>query len=435
MSDHEQQQLAAEMAAISAVKSTELVEAAQSAGELNAFQQQLDESFDRVQDVKRTLQNVQAYQVTPELAVQMDADLTAANVVIPVAEGASMVEGAESLGRTLMPRDFLLTRLTGCENFLSDFFKNSREVVQRIGSSFKDSYVIFTESQESLNKSLDILENAVVTHQRFDSKDSFILTHRLFNLFKINGKVDGNWVANLAKLNSTLNGLSNNYYLNSRKSLDATYSYFGGFNGLNQEQAESRLKELPVAIPSVPFKECTYPDNQHGGEGLSSKRSVELMGGAYFFDVRQKRVGGMARDLGEVEDWITRYLEFDRTGFENNAEYDLNNVGFEIKALTSDEIKGVIRQLRATLKDWAKIFEQGERFRILDNDYTDVVKGFLEADVDEDFKSLLAKHFAAIARKNQMELLMIRAAVSNYLTLIVNGLVAVCNDSIEINAV
>lgn len=431
----EQELLAAEMAAVSAVKSQELVDAARSAGELNEFQQKLDESVDRVLDVQRTLRAIKPHEVTPELAAQMDDDLNRAQVAIPVAEGASLVEGAECLGRTLMPRDYLLTRLTGCENFLGDFFKSSREVVQRIGSSFKDAYVIFTESQDSLSKQLDILENTVTTHQRFDSKDSFILAHRLFNLFMINGKVDGNWAANLAKLGATLGGLSNNYYLNSRKSLETTYSYFGGFSGLDQQRAEDRLLMLPVSILSVPFKECTYPDNQHGGEGLVAKRSVELMGGAYFFDVRQKQAPRIAENLGEVEQFLIRHLEFDRTGFENNAEYNLKNIGVEIKALSSDDIKAVIKQLRTILRDWAKIFEQGERFRILDNDYNDVVRGLVEAEMSDELKTVLAKNFAQLARKNQMELLTIRSTVSNYLTLIVNGLVDICNDSIKINAV
>ncbi|WP_228493048.1 hypothetical protein, partial [Pseudomonas aeruginosa] len=54
----------------------------------------------------------------------------------------------------------------------------------------------------------------------------------------------------------------------------------------------------------------------------------------------------------------------------------------------------------------------------------------LEADIGDEEKTVLSKTFAKVVRKNQTELLGIRAEVSNYLTLIVNGMVSICNDSI-----
>lgn len=433
MSEHDKL-LAAEMAAISAVKSTEIVEASASAGELNAYQNKLDESLDRVLDAQTTLQNLEAYEVTPEVAMDIDGVLKKAGVEIAIADGHEAVMGVESLGVSLMPKDYLFTRLVGCESFLGDFFKNSREVVGRIGSSFKDAYVGFMESQDSLNKSLDLLENLIDTHPDFGSNETFILNHRLYNLFKVNGKVDQNWQGNLTKLSGAIGGLSANYYLNSKNVLQTTYSYFGGFAGNDQVQADDRIRQLPLSIPSIPFKECTYPNNRHGGPNLVAKQSVELMGGAYFYDVRQKERGVKANSIDEVKDFLIRYQEFDRTAFENTDDYTFKELGAEIKALSSKEIKAVIKLLRQILKDWAKIFENGEKFKILDNDYNDVVKGFLETDISEETKTLLAKWFSSIVRKNQMELLTIRAGVSNYLTLIINGLVDICNDSIKVNA-
>lgn len=426
--------LAAEMAAVSAVKSTEIVEAASSAGELNAYQNKLDDSLDRVLDAQRTLQSLEAYQVTPELAASIDRDLAKADVVVPPTEGLGVVLGAESLGISLMPKDYLFSRLMGCESFLGDFFKNSREVVQRIGASFRDSYVIFTESQESLSKSLDLLENLIDTHPDFASSESFILEHRLYNLFKVNGKVNQDWAGNLTKLSSTIGALSTNYFLNSKNVLQSTYSYFGGFAGMDQVQANDRIYQLPISIPSIPFKECTYPNNRHGGPNLVAKQSVELMGGAYFYDVRQKERATKAATVEDVKNFLVRYNEFDGTGFENTDDYTFKELGSEIRALSSKEIKAVIKLLRSVLKDWAKIFENADKFKVLDNDYNDVVKGFLETDIDEATKTLLAKWFSSIVRKNQMELLVIRASVSNYLTLIINGLIDICNDSIKVNA-
>lgn len=433
MSD-EDKILAAEMAAVSAVKSTAIVEAANTAGELNAYQIKLDDSLDRVMDAKKTLESLEAYEVTPEVVQEVDKDLLKAGVEIPPADGMDTVQGAESLGITLMPKDYLFTRLLGCENFLGDFFRDSKEVVQRIGSAVKDMYVVFTESQESLNRALDLLENEIDTHPDFGSSERFILGHRLYNLFKVNGKVDENWSGCLTKLAATLQGLTGNYYLVSKNSLQTTYSYFGGFSGMQQAAADERILLLPISIPSTPFKECTYPDNVHGGNNLVAKRSVELMGGAYFYDVRQKERAPIAKSVDEVKDFLVRFNQFDRTGFETYAEYNLKDVGVEIRALSSKEIKAMIKQLREILKTWAKIFEDGEKFRMTDSDYNDVIKGILDSELNDETKTLLAKWFGSIVRKGQMELLVLRATVSNYLTLIINGLVDVCKDSIKVNA-
>lgn len=416
--------LAAEMAAVSVVKSQEIVEAARSTAELSEYQNSLDDLFDRVIDVQRTLNTLEAHEVTPELAEQLDKELIAAEA-LPEA-----VEGAEALGFTLLPKAYLATRLAGCESFLSDFFKSSREVVSLIGTFFRDSYVLFMESQESLSKQIDLLETRLSSVEKFGSQGTFILGHRLFNRFKINGKVDENWAGNLTKLNQTLSGLSNNYYLNSKNALAASFSYFGGFAGLTQVEVDERLCMMPVSLPSTPFKECTYPDKRRSGPNVVAKRSVELMGGAYFYDVRSTVKPAILKNPEDIQDFVIRYTEIDHTGFDNNEEYTLRDVGAEVKALSSEDIKTVIKLLRQLLKDWGKVFEMAETYRVTDSDYNDIIKGFLEADISDEAKTVLSKTFAKVVRKNQTELLGIRAEVSNYLTLIVNGMVSICNDSI-----
>lgn len=423
--------LSAEMAAISAVKSSEIVEASTDASQLNSYQNDLDESLDRVMDVKRTLVALKEHEVTPAIAFDLDHQLSKAAVDLPADEALGTVLGAESLGTTLMPRDFIFTRLQGCESFLGDFFKDSRDVVNRIGASFKDAYIAFTESQESLNTSLDLLEQTIASGGAFTTEESFILNHRLYNLFMVNGKVNGDWIGNLDKLSRTMSGLSSNYYLNSQTVLRSAFSYFGGFSPLTQDQVDQRILEMPISIPSIPFKECTYPNARYTTATVVAKQSSELMGGAYFYDIRQKGRPSVASSVEEVNDFVIRYKQFDRTGFENTAGYE--GTGVEIKALSSKDILAVTRQLRSILKDLAKVYENGEKFKMLDNDYHDVVKGFLSADIDDATKVELSKWFSIIVRKNQMELMDIRSSLTTYLTLVVNGLITICKDSISVS--
>lgn len=430
MSDQDEL-LAAEMAAVSAVKSQEIVEAAASAAELNEYQNHLDDSLDRVLAVQETLKALKPYEVTPALAAAIDADLIKAEVVIPAAEGASAVEGAECLGRSLMPKDYLFTRLAGCENFVTDFFKKSKDVAAHIAASFKSAYVIFTESHESLTKQLDLLEHSISTHKQFPGSGHITLGYRLFNQFQINGKVDQNWTGNLSKLSQTLAGLSSNYYLNNKNVTAAIFSYFGGFGKLSQDKAIERLKMLPISIPSAPFKECTYPDNEHGKQNAVSKRSVELMGGAYFYDVRTTLKPAIAKDLHEVQDWVTRFTDINGTAFEAGRNPD-RQVGNEVKALSAQEIKQVVSLLRKLLGDWSKIFEQGDKYLISDHDFLGAIRGFMETDLDNSTKNVLSKHYHSLIIKHQVELLHIRAAVSHYVTLIINGMIHVCKDSIKV---
>lgn len=432
--DNKDETLAAQMAAVNSAKSVELFDALRSTIQLNEVQTALDNSADRVLEAQKLLDTVEAHEVSPALVETIDERLTRAGVEIPLEVGFAEVQGAEALGHTLLPKNFLFTRQAGCENFLTQFFKDSREVAMQIGSAFRDTWVIFTQSEDNLNKALDLLETQVNSYPDFMSTNSFILEFRLFNLFKVNGKVNGDWSGNLNKLSSTISALSTGYYLNNKQTLNALMSYFGGFTSLSQDGAMQRLQILPISIPDIPFKECTYPNRAHESLLVTSKQSVELMGGAYFFDTRLKNRPKRCETIDLISEYIDLHIKNDRTGFENNAELVHDQVGTEVKALSSKEIKAIIKSLRSMLKDWSSMFEKGEKFKVGDADFNDIIKGIVDADIDETTRMYIAKWFGALIRHNQMELLSIRVGVANYLTLIINGLIQICNNSVKVNA-
>lgn len=430
----ENEKLAAEMAAINVVTSAEIVAAAAGTGDLNRYQNELDNSKDRVQDVKNTLQAIKTYEVTQPLVITLEAQLERSGVEIPPADGMDAVQGVEALGYTLMPKDYLMTRLMGCEGFLEDFFKKSRQVTAQIGSGFKEMYILFTQSQDSLDKSVDLLENSLNSSPPFEkNREKILLGHRLFNVFKVNGKVSENWIEDLSKLSRSLSGLSQNYYLNNRNNLNAILAYFGGFSGLSQEAAEERFTLMGTSIPSERFKECTYPCPKHSAVGITAKQSVELMGGAYFVDVRQNDPGRNTTSIGAAEDFVQRYIDIDMTGFDNSAPLIYPKVDLEVTSLSSQQVKAVIKLLRDVMKEWRKVFDGGEKFKLGEGDYTDITKGFYEADISDDLKDKLLTTFSALVRKNQMELLNIRAAVNSYLVLTIAGLIELSHTSIKVN--
>lgn len=430
----ENEKLAIEMASVSVANSQEIVQNAASTTDLSNYQNALIDQKDRVQAVKDTLLGLKEHEVTPSLVNALDRSLERSEVTVPPVDGVAVVEGAESLGRTLMPKDYIFTRLVGCESFLDDFFKKTKEITSIIGSKFKESYILFTESEQSLLKQIDILEQAVNTSPPFNKDpERVLLGSRLFNLFKTHGKVSENWVDELGKLSRSVNGLTSNYYLNSRNNLTAIMGYFGGFSGLNQTEAEERFKLLGVSIPSTRFKECTYPNRKYSVPGGTAKQSVELMGGAYFYDVRQDKPIREVKSILEVEDVVNRYNAIDCTGFDDSEPTVFSDLDLEIKTLTIQQIKAVIKQLRDIHKDWVKVYEGVERYKLSDSDFNDIAKGIYEAEFDEKLKDKIFNSFIILANKNQMELLKIRSKVNAYLVLINSGLIELCFTSIKVN--
>lgn len=432
--DNQNETLAAEMAAINAAKSVELFDALRNTIQLNEIQTSLDSSADRVLDAQKILNSVEAWEVSPSLVQTVDERLNRAGVEIPLEAGFDAVQGSESLGKTLLPKSFLLTRQAGCENFLTQFFKDTREVAIQMSASFRDAWTLFTQSEEGLHKALDMLEAEVDSYPDFVSTNSFILEYRLHNLLKVNGKVSTDWAGNLNKLSGTISALSGGYYLNNKQGLQTLMSYFGGFTQLTQEGAMNRLQILPISVPNNPFKECSYPCPSKNNQQVQAKQSVELMGGAYFYDTRLKNPPREVETMEQVGDFVDLYVKFNKTGFENSAERTHTEIGTEIKALSSKEIRTIVKSLRSLLKDWNTMFEKGEKFKVGDADFNDIIKGIVDADIDETTRMHIAKWFGALVRDNQMELLNIRVRVANYLTLIVNALVSICHSSIKVNA-
>ena len=437
MSDfNEHLQLAAEMAAISAVKSEEIVSLARDTGELENFQNRLSDSRDRVAMVKDVLSATPAYSLTPEVAVAMDNQLNRSSVDIPVEPGLDAVQGAECFGRTLLPKVYLETRLAGCESFLGDFFKKSKEISTQVGVMFKEAFILFTQNQDSLEQSLDNLERYLETQGKFAaSGETILLGSRLFNRFKVNGALTQDWSGDLSKVSRTISGLSNNYYLNSKNMLNATMGFFGGFADVDDVTATERFLLLPKAIPSERFKECTYPNKDFTTNRVTAKQSVELMGAAFFLDRRQTNPNKTPSSADAVMDYVELFNELDNTSFEDSSEVVFPRRGNEVKALSSTQIQVVIKHLRDTLKEWRKAFDNADRYKLSEQDYSDVTKGIYESQMTDEQKDMVLSAFSSIVRKNQFELLGIRASVTGYLTLIINGMIELCNDSIKVNVI
>jgi hypothetical protein len=427
-------QLAAEMAAISTVKSAELVELAGNTGRLETFQNRLEDAKDKVEIVREILNETEAHEINPNIVADVDNYLAKAGVEIPYSNGYQEVLGAEDLGRRLCPLDFQMTRMMGVENFLGDFFRKVKQLSVQLGSEFRDFYLVLTQTVDSLEDQIDLTEKFLQRIPAFKAgTDEILLGVRLFNMFKIKDKVDEQWVSNVSKMNSTVGALANNYYLTSQKNLNETMAFFGGFAELNDDQGTQRFLTLPKAIPSVRFKECSYPNKEASDNVVTAKQSVELMGGAYFLDTRLEKVNTEPKGLFELETYIEGYITHDMVGFQNNAPTIYPKIGTEIKTLSSEVIRSILKLMREILKSWRKSIEGQDSYKVNDAEFSEIMKGIYESQMSDSLKEKVRHAFSGIVRKNQSELLATRTSVSNYLVLVFNGLIEICNTSISAN--
>jgi hypothetical protein len=437
MSDIDQNiQFQAEMASINSVTSEDLVRNAKNSGDLQLFQERLDDAQDRVEVVKDVLLQLEPYDLNPQIAQTMDRQLDRSASVLDRQDAAKELElltGAESLGLTLMPRDYLKTRLAGCESFLGDFMDLTRKVTQHLGISFHEAYTLFMETHDNLESQITLLEDSLSSLLPTSGDGAVVLGSRLFNLFKVNGKVDEDWTGNLNKLVRTITAINGNYLLSSKNSMNQILSYFGNFAGATEEKGLERYLGLPLSVPMDRFRECSYPCKEKTTVTLNAKQSVELMGGAYFYDVAPVEKVMASSNTDEVQNFLDRQYYQSTVGFEKSSEMVFPKLDNEVKALTAKEMKAIVTLLRQVLKEWRKAFEGTDKYKLLETDFKDVAKGILESDMSDTLKKEVQMSFSSIVRFQQNELLTLRNAVNKYLVLIVNGLMELSYMSIKAN--
>ena len=423
--------LTAELAAINVVTSAELVSKATDSAALSRLQSEMIESKSRVEHVKSLLLNTQPAQLTVEAAKFIDTQLSAVGAL---SIDGDTIQGVEALGYTLMPKKFIETRLAGCETFLTGLVVKTALIAKQIAAAFKDAYVLLRESNDSLSMHLDELEKDLATAGSFPAGTADILIgFRLFNLFQVNHELKQDWATQLTKVSKTINGLSSNYYVLSKNNLNATLSYFGGFTKLDEEKALARLLQLPMSIPSIRFKECTIADRTFPSKGVAAFRSVEMLGGRYFIDTRTLDRNLEPKNLDEVGYYLLSFLEHDKTSFNDKPSKEYNNVKDTVKSLGADDIKQVLHITRGLLKDWERVYIDGEKHKLVERDYEGIMKELLEVTWNEDLRHEVASAFNAVVTKNQQELIELRAKVNTYLVFLINGITELCYSSIALN--
>jgi len=425
-----------QMAAISVVKSLELMETVKDSRDLNNITNQVLSSSNRVQEIKNLLENTEDHQISPEDAITIDGELSDLKVVEiddgHITYNAHRVAGAESFGRTIRPKDYRLTRIAACESFLSDTLETAKVFTKRLGQNFHDAYTLAVEDTESLITRFKMIDRALKDMGDFkDGLEQFNLSARLFNLLKVQGQVKEDWQNQITNLFKTTSALTNNYYDYSEKELTQIMAFFSRFEGVSSDEEATQILMQVGPLLNVPaFRECKIDISDKNVPWLRQLRSVELMGGRYLIDTRWKDPIKV-KDVKTIDDWFDSRVQ--DLGVRFNKRESANFIDQEqlINTFGAATIRHICQISIQILENWLKICNKAIKHRISERDYEIVGSNLTKMPINESNKHRVMAMYSMIVRKNQQDLLDLNADFTRYLVITLNAIASLCNDSIN----
>lgn len=425
-----------QMAAISVVKSAELMGMAEDSRELNMITNQVMSSTNRVQEIKEILEHKQNHEITPEDAITIDGELSQLKVFDveggEVVYNEHRVAGAESFGYTLRPSEFRASRIAACESFLNDALESAKNFTKRLVQTFQDAYTLAVEDTESLIQRFKIIERACKELGPFeDGLERFNLSPRLFNLLKVNSEVREDWYDQILSLFKTSSALTGNYYDYSEKELTQIMAFFGRFEGLtSEEQINTQLVQAGPILNAVPFRECKIDISDKNTPWLRQLRSVELMGGRFLVDTRWKNPLKV-NDVKSIDDWFDSRVNDIGVRLNKRDTADFIDREQEIDTFGSETIRHICQLSIKILESWLSICQKANKHRISERDFESIGDAINSMPVDGAAKHRVMAMYSMLVRKNQQDLLNICSDFTRYLVITLNAIASLCNDSIN----
>lgn len=416
-----------QLAEISLVKSVDLVDNMTDQNELITAFNQIENSRNRTLAVKSVLERTPVLGVTQTFGTIMDKQLERIGVMDDLADD---VAGTEALGRTLSPRQYLDTRIAGCESFLNKAAQQTAKLLTLIGESVRNRYVLLVESNTSLMKRLKWLETELNLRPPMKHGTKQVPVKANAALFVVNGTIREDWGTQFEKVAKTIHSLVENYYKSNQWAVNDLLGAFGAFDGLSQPEAEELFKKLPTTLNGLIFDQCIYPNRALSGPDVKARNSVELMGGRVFVNSLVTSRPSRVKSINEITQWLDYYKANEYVKFIKLPKPDFAETP-TISSFSSLEIKAAIKLCRDILTDAATTFSDGDKYSIVGTDYTDITSMLSDADWSGDFKSAVLSAFEGLAMKYNRELLSVRSQVVEYITLLVNGYIGLAISSMD----
>lgn len=127
---------------------------------------------DRVEKALTVINEKADYEITPQLVQETDDMINEFGGLKVKAGGKISVDGMESFGLTVTPKEWRATRVAGLESFLADTYRNIKRLANQLTDTFERRYTELTTSLEVLDTRIENVTSMLdsVSQQRDGKK-------------------------------------------------------------------------------------------------------------------------------------------------------------------------------------------------------------------------------------------------------------------------
>ena len=127
---------------------------------------------DRVEKALTVINEKADYEITPQLVQETDDMINEFGGLKVKAGGKISIDGMESFGLTVTPKEWRTSRVAGLESFLADTYRNIKRLANQLTDTFERRYTELTTSLEVLDTRIENVTSMLdsVTQQRDGKK-------------------------------------------------------------------------------------------------------------------------------------------------------------------------------------------------------------------------------------------------------------------------
>lgn len=425
----------AAITAISVVTSEEIVNSIGGAARLSRLQDKISNVKEDVVFVKEVLQTIEEEDVSPELVKEVDNILESSAKELMDEETPRVLKsvgGMEDFNLTLTPGMFLKSRIEGCESLISSISKMSTVLSTKVTRFFKETYYQITTSRESLLSTLEELQDLLDGNKLDDKKKVDIeLSTRLFNLLRVGNKVNLKTITqDLGKTTRMISAMHSFFVVESQKEIDNAMKYFGAFEKRNTDSIRKLYKEFPSMVPPINFREAKIKVKSPVDDNYVLRKTPSGMSGSHFLDFRLKDTPEIKTALDVLNYSKARYKE--KLKFERDSEVVVPDKELTHQALTTSQIKDLLKIMFDVIDKWAKFDDQIKDRPTIVKEFNSLASSIWEnenlEELDREVGILALESFI---RSTIFERGFILMGVNKYLVSLFLGISTVCRESIK----
>lgn len=374
---------------------------------------------ERVEEILGEMETRQDYQLTPDFVREVDSDINEFGNLRVTKGGMIRVEGTESFGLTLTPREWRETRVIQLKNLLTETYRNIKRWANQLQETFAERWEEMVTTLELIDNRTDSLQNILdtVTGMRDGCKTVELSGTVLRAITKGSEPIPTDIAKSVVKDVNYFSGVMKFVEAEQVRLKNSIIRYFGN----------PKLQDITLLKMELPKVLDLRTKPRPGDEGkyvvMTSRPFLE----GYFIE-------GKAIDPL----WIKKEYKVG----ESNGDFVTmaTNCGFELVKGTRSEIRASVVdtlslsqmfQVLETIKEITKYIRYINReYNPMDMDPNEVKDNLSTLKANE-LEIARADQYALLTTDYQFRLNMMRADISAYLTILSSHLLTLISTNLE----